>query len=181
MSKVSQGEIVWEAPDDSGWTVHKLTTAKQLKEEGAALNHCVGAGGYEDVSIYSLRNQSGHPVITFEVDRSRVPRKFKGNFPGVIVQAKGHRNRGIGSKKTQRLQECLYTRAWLEDWLARSTRSKSRLRWVPSMLGNWDDFELCEDVILRRTGWDVLDETSYADVPRPIPTRRQEQAALKRL
>jgi len=65
----TQGEVVTKLAN--GWTAQKLTTKKQLEEEGDRMVHCVG-GYHRAVAdgssiIYSLRDPEGHPHVTIEV------------------------------------------------------------------------------------------------------------------
>jgi hypothetical protein len=65
----TQGEVVTKLAN--GWTAQKLTTRKQLEEEGERMVHCVG-GYHRAVAdgssiIYSLRDPEGHPHVTIEV------------------------------------------------------------------------------------------------------------------
>jgi hypothetical protein len=195
IEQMRPGEIVWTAPDESGWTVHELD-ADQLTEEGAFLNHCVGGAFYKagvvrgDKRIYSLRDPNGAPRITFELvmDARGEPSRFR--------QAKGHRNRKIGAKKATMLEECLYTRAWLESMLVGSDKSldisgtdwtaQSFQRWVgqrvtrriESLLG--PDFTHCTQILFRETGWDRLDKVPLGQVPTPMPTRGEYLAFRRR-
>lgn len=90
-----KGEVVVSFPN--GWTVQKLTTAKQLLEEGntdeesgrGCLLHCIGSYGYFDEAQkgnqehYSLRTPDNKPIVTFTV---RLPQRD-------TVQMKGWSNR----------------------------------------------------------------------------------------
>jgi len=66
----AQGQVVYEFHD--GFTVQRLTTPEQLQYEGDEMGHCVG--GYhsqvDDGStiIYSLRDKTGKPHVTIEVN-----------------------------------------------------------------------------------------------------------------
>jgi len=69
----TQGEVVTKLAN--GWTAQKLTTKKQLEEEGDRMVHCVG-GYHRAVAdgssiIYSLRDPEGHPHVTIEVKPAR--------------------------------------------------------------------------------------------------------------
>jgi len=81
---VHQGEIVYRWED--GWSVQKLTTRKQIEDEGAVLQHCVatywGAVAEGRTEIYSLREEDGTPKATWEFN----PRSQE------IVQLKGYQD-----------------------------------------------------------------------------------------
>ena len=91
---VEPGEVVFRFGD--GWTVQKLSTRAHLKQEGAALDHCVGqARHYGDemqegkIEVYSLRDQKGSPWVTMEARPNWKAR----NSPRSMIQAKAVRNR----------------------------------------------------------------------------------------
>jgi hypothetical protein len=91
---VEPGEVVFRFGD--GWTVQKLSTRAHLKQEGAALQHCVGqARHYGDemqegkIEVYSLRDQKGSPWVTVEARPNWKAR----NSPRSMIQAKAVRNR----------------------------------------------------------------------------------------
>jgi hypothetical protein len=83
-SDVAQGNVVFVFPD--GWTVQELTTAEQLDDEDASMQHCVGEY-FDEVSagtvrIFSLRTPVGYPHATLEWNVER----------GFVVQLKGRQN-----------------------------------------------------------------------------------------
>lgn len=93
-------DIVYEYP--SGFYVAKLTTAKQLRDEGRKLGHCIGRERYikqaklGDREFYSLRTAGGKSKFTIEV----VPkRKRDATYP--VKQIKGKNNRLPGLTHTQ--------------------------------------------------------------------------------
>ena len=175
--QVSPGEVVWEAPDGSGWSVHRLSV-DQLDEEGSLLNHCVGLGGYDakvergDSVIFSLREPSGKPRITFEYLPARSTYDNAGRQVSRrrdrFTQAKGRKDRLVGSKKTTQLDECLYTRAWLEsrygDGLADNAEGRAR---VSARIGDTvgSDFDPCRAILQRMTGFDPIDKAPIGQVP----------------
>lgn len=65
----TRGDVEHSYPD--GWTVQRLTTPQQLKEEGDKMGHCVGGytGAVQDGRslIYSLRDHHNEPHATWEV------------------------------------------------------------------------------------------------------------------
>lgn len=73
----TRGDIEHSYPD--GWTVQRLITPKQLKEEGDRMGHCVGgyAGAVQEGRslIYSLRDHHNEPHATWEV----TPRWYRHN------------------------------------------------------------------------------------------------------
>ena len=84
------------------WHLIELTNSAQLRTEGAALHHCVGA--YADSCwrstsrIWSLRRRRGHearPVLTIEVNMKK----------RAVVQARGWRNRPASGKPLRLLQD----------------------------------------------------------------------------
>jgi hypothetical protein len=84
------------------WQLTELTNGEQLREEGAALRHCVASyahrcweGGSRIWSLRVLRGQRVRRVLTIEVDLRR----------RMIVQARGWRNRRAGGKPLRLLQE----------------------------------------------------------------------------
>lgn len=88
------------------WHMVELTTSSQLREEGAALHHCVGSYAHlcyrGSTSIWSLRIWRGEkifPVLTVEIDPKR----------RLVIQARGRANRPASGKP----------RRLLFDWAAR--------------------------------------------------------------
>lgn len=87
---------------DDGWTVQRLSTPAQLRDEGAAQGHCVGEAEYVRAvrhgraTIYSLRDASGVPQVTVEVD-----------CRGRVVQAKGAGNRSPRYDEVRRVDQFL--------------------------------------------------------------------------
>jgi len=90
-----RGEVVFTF--DNGWTVQKLTTRRQLIEEGnrgkggGCLHHCIGDGDYYigqaekgTFQIYSLRNPNNIPFVTITVQNNSA------------IAAKGLQNRDPG-------------------------------------------------------------------------------------
>jgi hypothetical protein len=84
------------------WELTELTTAAQLRAEGAALQHCVGS--YADPCwrgrsrIWSLRARRAdrlRHVLTIEIDPAR----------RAVVQARGWRNRRASGAPLRLLQE----------------------------------------------------------------------------
>lgn len=65
-------KIIEKLPDGSFWI--QLLTPAALQEEGTLMNHCLGNGTYnafirrEGAAIYSLRNSSGLPQVTLQVE-----------------------------------------------------------------------------------------------------------------
>jgi len=70
---ITKGVLAEEAP----WKLLKLS-ARQLSTEGASMNHCVGDRGMGyaeavrkgEIDIWSLRDRTGKPRFTIEVDKS---------------------------------------------------------------------------------------------------------------
>lgn len=93
VSREQPGEIVMRFAD--GWTVHRLSTVKQLEAEGETLAHCVGGGDYArrctrgDIEIYSMRNADGASRYTIEV---RKVRRAVGDRLREVRQVKGLKN-----------------------------------------------------------------------------------------
>jgi hypothetical protein len=84
------------------WQMMELTNSAQLREEGAALHHCVGSYAHlcyrRSSSIWSLRILQGEKirsVLTVEVD----PKKR------VVIQARGRANRLASGKPLQVLYD----------------------------------------------------------------------------
>jgi len=84
------------------WHMVELTNSAQLREEGAALQHCVNAYAHlcyrGNSSIWSLRmwrSEKVRPVLTVEIDTSR----------RAVVQARGMANRSASGKPRRLLQE----------------------------------------------------------------------------
>jgi hypothetical protein len=71
---------------DGGFKIVRLTNEAALDLEGKLMQHCVGSYAEEvedeDVVIYSLRDSSNRPHVTFEVDPDRKS----------VVQIKGKQN-----------------------------------------------------------------------------------------
>jgi hypothetical protein len=84
------------------WHMVELTNSAQLREEGAALQHCVSTYAHlcyrGNASIWSLRmwrSEKIRPVLTVEIDvRKRA-----------VVQARGMANRSASGKPRRLLQE----------------------------------------------------------------------------
>lgn len=84
------------------WHMVELTNSAQLREEGAALQHCVSTYAHlcyrGSSSIWSLRmwrSEKVRPVLTIEIDiRKRA-----------VVQARGMANRSASGKPRRLLQE----------------------------------------------------------------------------
>lgn len=96
---VEPGEVVYEFED--GYTLQKLTTQKQLDDEGEVMQHCV-AGYCEDVEkgkaeIYSLRDANGRPHVTIEWDP----------YNDMFVQIQGKQNRQPVEKYRPYLREVI--------------------------------------------------------------------------
>jgi len=84
------------------WQLTELVNSEQLREEGAALRHCVASYAYRcrrgDSRIWSLRVRRGERVrrvLTIEVDIRR----------RLVIQARGWRNKRAGGKPLRLLQE----------------------------------------------------------------------------
>lgn len=158
-TQITPGTVVYQGED--GWTVQRLDERACAIEEGQAVGHCLGASIANywssvergDTALFSLRRPNGLPVITFEVSLGRVQDHHR------VIQAKGHRDRLVGQKKSQFMEECLHTRAWLEQWLGRALKRTD----VTS------DLHLCQSVLLRLTGWDRIDHTLVGQTG-PIPS-----------
>jgi len=84
------------------WQLIELTSGAQLRNEGAALRHCVAS--YADrcrrgaSQIWSLRVRRGEhvrPVLTIEIDMRR----------RAVVQARGWRNSAASGKPLHLLEE----------------------------------------------------------------------------
>ncbi|HTV07569.1 MAG TPA: PcfJ domain-containing protein [Candidatus Aquilonibacter sp.] len=84
------------------WQMVELTTSGQLREEGAALQHCVSSyarlcyrGSSSIWSLRMWRNEKVRPVLTVEVD------------PGkrAVIQARGTANRSASGKARRLLLE----------------------------------------------------------------------------
>ncbi len=98
---VRRGELVLVHPDsdvndpDGFWTIQRLTSRHQYEDEGRALRHCVGGGGYwvqheiGNTEIYSVRDEHGDPVLTIEVT---VQHDDGVVIPKSIEQIKGKNN-----------------------------------------------------------------------------------------
>ena len=98
---VRRGELVLVHPDsdvndpDGFWTIQRLTSRHQYQDEGRALRHCVGGGGYwaqherGDTEVYSVRDEHGDPVLTIEVT---VQHDDGVVIPKSIEQIKGKNN-----------------------------------------------------------------------------------------
>jgi hypothetical protein len=91
-----------ESETPKRWQIVELTNSAQLREEGAALHHCVASYAHlchrGSSSIWSLRRWQGekiHPVLTIEVDPKR----------RVIIQARGKANRFASGKPCRLLHE----------------------------------------------------------------------------
>jgi hypothetical protein len=91
-----QGEVVYRF--SNGWTLQKLTTKNQMKEEGEILNHCVGTGTYYQkyrdgkCEVYSLRDANKTPHATAEWRlKEDVDNHNAGYFPS-IAQFYGRNN-----------------------------------------------------------------------------------------
>lgn len=84
------------------WHMVELTNSAQLREEGSALQHCVGTYAHlcyrGNSSIWSLRmwrSEKVRPVLTVEVDLIK----------RVVVQARGMANRSASGKPRRLLQD----------------------------------------------------------------------------
>jgi hypothetical protein len=81
-------------PQHPGWSLHCLSNAKALKQEGETLNHCVGTGTYIRKGIngeshfVSIVNPVGDPVSTIEYS---VRQGAHGNLS---INCRQHRARG---------------------------------------------------------------------------------------
>lgn len=199
LSSVTPGRVVYTGPD--GWTVQRLEKRVCLLEEGKALAHCVKGEGYwreveqRAIEIYSLRGPNGAPVVTFEVtpqelyvddlgvvepysqglglyddDLLAVEPEETGE-PARVVQAKGKKNRVLGTKKAQMVIECLHTRAWMEQMLGRPVR--------PGDITG--DLVPCQQILLRITGWDRIDTVATGQTPDPMPSQAEYNKAMKEL
>ena len=84
----TRGDIEHSYPD--GWSVQRLTTPQQLKEEGEKMGHCVG--GYAQAVqngrslIYSLRDHQNEPHATWEIVPSNAICSNCGNIEQVGMQ-----------------------------------------------------------------------------------------------
>jgi hypothetical protein len=96
-------EVPAEAPEapPTRWELIELTSAAMLREEGAALKHCVASYGRLCASgrarIWSLRRRRDgppRPVLTIEVDPAR----------RAIVQVRGLYNRSPMGRSWQLVQ-----------------------------------------------------------------------------
>jgi hypothetical protein len=77
-------EFTWITENDVPWTVHELTTGKDLYEEGQFMSHCVGSYAHHcargDSAIFSLR-KAGQRRITIELNpQNRSLRQAHGRF-----------------------------------------------------------------------------------------------------
>jgi hypothetical protein len=84
------------------WHMVELTNSVQLREEGAALQHCVGSYAHlcyrGSSSIWSLRmwrSEKVRPVLTIEVDLKK----------RAVIQARGMANRSVSGKPRRLLHE----------------------------------------------------------------------------
>ena len=81
-------------PQHPGWTLHCLSNAKALKQEGETLNHCVGTGTYIRKGIngeshfVSIVNPVGDPVSTIEYS------VWQGAHGNLSINCLQHRARG---------------------------------------------------------------------------------------
>jgi hypothetical protein len=77
------GETVHQWPD--GWTIKRLHTPEELRDEGDVMGHCVGNYGDEvrngSTSIYSLRDPAGVSHVTTEIQ------------PHYVMDESGHRHK----------------------------------------------------------------------------------------
>lgn len=70
---------------DNGSRIVKLLTPNAFKREGFLMRHCVGSMNPENASIYSLRDSSNNPHVTFEVARDgKTIQQIKGKGNGCI-------------------------------------------------------------------------------------------------
>lgn len=98
--KIDRGEVVYKFED--GWTIQRLVTAEHLRQEGDAMQHCVGQGNHcaysylllqpEKGSIFSLRDKNNAPHVTIETD------------PIGIVAMRGKQNAGPVSEYIRKLK-----------------------------------------------------------------------------
>lgn len=99
---------------EGGWTIHRLE-ASQLKEESAAMKHCVGI--VEDYAIavrtgkakiYSVRNERGEPFFTIEARLNYVKREEQDGidmwFTVVQVKGEGDRIPGLTKEKAKTIR-----------------------------------------------------------------------------
>jgi len=106
-----QGEVVFRFAD--GWTVQNLTKRAQIKQEGKALQHCVGsAPGYWRAvqqgrgRILSLRDADGRPQVTIQLDPYNFYPRDKpppGAPDSVLQQAKASKNARPSNQVADRL------------------------------------------------------------------------------
>jgi hypothetical protein len=102
---VRRGELFLVHPSsdvdspDGFWSIQRLTTRHQYEDEGRALRHCVGGGGYwrahqaGETEIFSVRNEDGDPVLTIEVSVAKLPGDGEGGLiPLSVDQVKGMDN-----------------------------------------------------------------------------------------
>lgn len=73
-------EVAMEFPD--GWKIRKLLTDEAKDYDGYHLRHCVGDGAYDEVDIYSLRDNDGRPALTIHASTDR----------GYIYECLGYKN-----------------------------------------------------------------------------------------
>lgn len=88
---LSEGMVLRQLPE--GWTLVELKTSAALDAEGAVMHHCVGSYSAAvqagRARIFSLRDPSGAPKITFEIGRN-----------ANVYQAKGPYNSQAGHTST---------------------------------------------------------------------------------
>ncbi len=89
-----------------GETVVKLTTQEALTEEGDAMSHCAGDYDWEVregiCEIYSVRDATGEPQATLEVDPDE----------GYVVQVKGQANGPVHPAHRTTLKAFIGNRGW---------------------------------------------------------------------
>ena len=95
----------------NGWLIVRLLTKQALLREGEHMDHCVGDGGYEDLTgdedltsdaIWSLRDPDGVSRVTLDVRAGADGRRH-------VLMAKGPRNRDVRRSDARRLQALVMT------------------------------------------------------------------------
>ena len=98
------GEAVFRVHEYPGWTVQRLTTRKQLEDEGKTLGHCIGGRHYYDqsrkglIELYSLRDPDGKAWASWEIVVNR-------NGSKTIKQLKSKNNDSLVSVEMGTLEE----------------------------------------------------------------------------
>jgi hypothetical protein len=159
----TQGEVVTKLAN--GWTAQKLTTRKQLEEEGERMVHCVG-GYYRAVEqgtsvIYSLRDPEGHPHVTIEVKPASNPRSSTRGSP-YVEQTMGYEDENPPADEFMPYVEEFWR--WLESKGVRTPYIPPALR--PFVKALNDEGNVDEDNELVELAKEWLEAVGSADAAR---------------